>query len=170
MSQGRKKIVILIVMLLCVGCDQASKAIATHVLFDGREVKVLGDMVRLQYSENTGAMMGIGGNLPEETRFWLFTVLTGAALVGIMAYLVKGKGLRPIDIAAFSLIAGGGASNLADRLLKGGVVIDFILVTIGDFRTNIFNIADALVVCGLLLLGLANMPWFVSPSGESDRH
>ena len=51
-----------------------------------------------------------------------------------------------------SLIFAGGASNLADRLLYDGYVVDFINIGIGSFRTGIFNIADVAITAGVVIL------------------
>jgi signal peptidase II len=117
-------------------------------------------MFQLQYSENAGAMMGVGGDLPEATRFWILVVLNGCALLGILAYTILGKNLLMVDILSFSMILGGGAGNLIDRLFKGGVVVDFMILALGSLKTAIFNLADTAVVCGLLLLAISNLPWF----------
>jgi signal peptidase II len=103
-------------------------------------------------------MMGVGGDLPGTVRFWLFVVFAGCALLAILSYAVLGKNLRTVDILSFSLILGGGLGNLVDRLFKGGVVIDFMILTLGVLKTAIFNIADLAVVSGLLLLAISNLP------------
>jgi signal peptidase II len=160
MKVSRRALVIMFVVLTCVGCDQAAKSYAVHALESGRQVNVLGEMFRLQYSENAGAMMGVGSDLPENFRFWILVVFTGCALVAILAYAILGKNLQIVDIVSFALILGGGAGNLIDRLFKGGVVIDFMILTLGFLKTAIFNIADAAIVSGLLLLAIANLPTF----------
>ena len=106
--------------------------------------------------------MGVGGDLSEATRFWIFIVFSGCALLGIFAYTILGKDLRPVDVVSLSLILGGGAGNLIDRLFKGGVVIDYMILTLGSLKTAIFNIADTAIVSGLLLLAVTNLPWISS--------
>ena len=54
------------IALACVGCDQASKAVAKDYLPPGERISLLGDMVRLQYAENNGAFLGLGSTLPED--------------------------------------------------------------------------------------------------------
>ena len=160
MTGSRRALIVLLVMITCVGCDQAAKTYATLELANRPSIHVLGEVFRLQYTENTGAMMGVGGDLPETARFWIFVVFAGCALLTILAYTILGKNLCSIDILSFSLILGGGAGNLIDRLFKGGVVIDFMILTLGFVRTAIFNIADIAVLSGLLLLGISNLSGF----------
>lgn len=160
MTGSRRVLIIFLVVITCVGCDQAAKTYATRTLANRQSIGVFGEMFRLQYSENTGAMMGVGGDLPDTTRFWIFAVFAGCALLGILTYTIFGKNLQTFDILSFSLILGGGAGNLIDRLFKGGVVIDFMILTLGSVSTAIFNIADTAIVSGLLLLAISNLPWF----------
>jgi signal peptidase II len=53
---------------------------------------------------------------------------------------------------ALSLIAGGGLSNLIDRIAYGGYVIDFLNIGLGGLRTGIFNIADVAIMVGAISL------------------
>jgi signal peptidase II len=62
--------------------------------------------------------------------------------------------LGPWRFVALAFIAGGGISNLIDRLIYGGLVTDFLNVGIGPFRTGIFNVADMAILAGALLLFL----------------
>ena len=169
MTGSRRVVIIVLVMLACVGCDQVAKTYATAALANRQPIGVIGEMFRLQYTENTGAMMGVGGDLPASTRFWLFVVFNGCALLAILAYAILGKSLRTADIFSFSLILGGGAGNLIDRLFKGGVVIDFMILTLGSLKTAIFNIADTAVLSGLLLLAISNLPWFANRLDDEGK-
>jgi signal peptidase II len=60
-------------------------------------------------------------------------------------------------------VIGGGASNLIDRVVRDGRVVDFLQIGIGDLRTGIFNVADAAIVLGLACL-FASALWL-----RSDR-
>jgi len=151
---------IFLVVITCVGCDQVSKTYATITLANRQPISIFGEMFRFQYSENTGAMMGVGEDLPLTIRFWILVVFSGCALLAILIYTILGKNLQPVDIMSFSLILGGGAGNLIDRLFKGGIVIDFMILTLGSLKTAIFNLADTAVLSGLLLLVISNLPWF----------
>jgi signal peptidase II len=68
------------------------------------------------------------------------------------AYFFRKGGISWGAVVGFSLIAGGGAGNLIDRLLRGGRVGDFIMVGIGSVRTGIFNLADLAVLAGCAVL------------------
>ncbi len=157
MKTDRRSIVIALVIFLCIGCDQTTKTIAGRTLAVDKPVRLLGDVVHLQYSENYGAMLGLGAELPQETRFWLFTVFAGCALLGILAFTIVSGRLTPLNVISLSLVLGGGLSNLVDRVLKGGVIIDFVEIAAGPFKTAIFNVADLTILAGLILLILSNL-------------
>ena len=55
----------LFVLTTCVGCDQITKRIASEKLRVVPSISFLGDTVRLQYAENTGAFLGLGHTLPQ---------------------------------------------------------------------------------------------------------
>jgi signal peptidase II len=67
-----------------------------------------------------------------------------------------GPVLSRLKIVSLSLIAGGGFSNLIDRIANGGYVVDFLNIGLGGIRTGIFNIADmAIMMGGILLIAIS---------------
>ena len=106
----------------------------------------LGDALRLEYAENPGAFLSLGANLPAWARTALFSVLTGAFLVGCMIVALRDRWARG-PLFGFSLVFAGGVSNLVDRVATGSVV-DFLNVGLGSFRTGIFNVADMAIMLG----------------------
>lgn len=133
-----------------VACDQATKHIAASSFTDVIPYSLVGGVVELLYSENPGAFLGLGSDLHHSTRFWLLTVGVGLLLLVFGAKLVRATRLP--ELIGWSLVIGGGLSNLIDRLMRDGRVIDFLRVGIGDHRTGIFNVADAAIVLGLACL------------------
>ena len=59
-------------------------------------------------------------------------------------------------MVALSCIFSGGASNLYDRALNNGAVVDFLNIGIGPLRTGIFNIADMAILFGAGLFLIAS--------------
>ena len=145
-------VVVAITLLSCVGCDQATKAVAKEYLARNEVMSFARDTLRLQYAENRGAFLSIGSTLPEKAREVVFTFGIGAIVFGILGYLVFVPALSRPTTIALSLIAGGGLSNLVDRIAYGGYVVDFLNVGLGNFRTGIFNIADVAIVVGAIYL------------------
>jgi signal peptidase II len=147
-SRMIQTLVVAITLLSCVGCDQATKAVAKEYLPRHQVMSFALDTVRLQYAENTGAFLSIGSTLPERARTVLFTVGIGAMVFGILGYLLFVSALPRPTAIALSLIAGGGLSNLIDRLVFGGYVVDFLNIGLGSLRTGIFNVADVAIMVG----------------------
>ncbi|MGO9930508.1 MAG: signal peptidase II [Steroidobacteraceae bacterium] len=139
-------------LLGCVGCDQVSKSAARALLAGGAAESFLGDSLRLQLVQNPGAFLSLGASLPEHLRFTLFTGAVGVLLLGLIAVALFAGRLRPWRSIALALVAGGGISNLIDRLIHDGRVTDFLNLGIGALRTGIFNVADVAILFGALLL------------------
>ena len=147
-----KIILILFIFLLCVGCDQMTKFAAKNLMDPGSVTSLLGDSFRLQLVNNKGAFLGLGSSLPEEWRFWIFTVFVFIALLILLIYYLFSKSLSLLSSFALSLIISGGFSNLIDRILYKGIVIDFLNIGIGNLRTGIINIADLAITSGVILI------------------
>jgi signal peptidase II len=145
-----KRVMILVaIVFICAGCDQATKSIARHHLFPWKTYTFLDRAVRLEYVENPGAFLSAGADLSEKTRFLVFTVIVAAALSAFSIYVAASGAFSLPQLTAVSLVIGGGAGNLADRLINNGKVIDFVSISISYFHTGIFNLADAQIMTGI---------------------
>jgi signal peptidase II len=151
--------VIAITLLLCVGCDQGTKAIAKEYLPRNEVITYVHDTLRLHYAENKGSFLGIGSSLPDKARLLLFTVGIGSVLFGILGYLLFVSDLSRTTTISLSLIAGGGFSNLIDRIAYGGYVVDFLNIGVGDLRTGIFNVADVAIMAGGIILIMSSLKY-----------
>ena len=60
-----------------------------------------------------------------------------------------------IGTVGLALVAGGAVGNLLDRLISSRGVVDFIDVGVRSSRSYVFNLADAGVSVGAVLLALA---------------
>ena len=147
-------IVVMLTLSCCVGCDQVSKSAARTMLHSGITESLFSDSLRLQLTENPGSFLSLGASLPEHLRFTLFTATVAVILVGLVCAALFAKRLNTARFVALALVAGGGISNLIDRLLYDGRVTDFLNVGIGSLRTGIFNLADMAILAGALLLVL----------------
>jgi signal peptidase II len=141
-----------IILISCVGCDQTTKALAKNHLSQAQPISYLGDILRLHYMENVGAFLSLGSSLSAQARFWVLCVLTGSAVAGMLAFILIKRSLCPSFVAGLSLIIAGGIGNLIDRVFNNGAVIDFMNIGIGGLRTGIFNIADVAIMAGALTL------------------
>jgi len=148
MTPFRRVLLVTVVLLTCVGCDQITKMAARDHLAFSQPTFYLAGILHLEYTENTGAFLSFGSAFPSGIRFWVFTILTGIALAGMVVLILVHRSLSPADLTGLSLIAAGGIGNLIDRALNNGAVIDFINVGVGSLRTGIFNIADVAILAG----------------------
>jgi len=147
-NRHTRLVMLLAVLVSCIGCDQVTKSIATRELAPLPVQSFLGDTLRLQYAQNAGAFLGVGGGLDSQTRFWGLTVVNGALLVVLAYVLLTRWNMSRGNFAAWGLILAGGISNLIDRVSQRGLVTDFLNVGIGPVRTGIFNVADMAVTAG----------------------
>ena len=151
-GKTERLIPILVILLSCVGCDQATKYAAANFLSSRSVISLSGDAVWLVYATNTGVFLSLGSSWSEQTKFWAFTIGVSVVLTLVLFYLLRAPRLSSLSLIAASLVVGGGMSNLIDRLLHEGAVIDFISLGIGDLRTGIFNLADLAIALGTVLL------------------
>ncbi len=120
--------------------------------------------------ENPGSFLSLGASLPEQLRFTLFTGAVAVILAGLVYAALFARRLSTSRFVALALVAGGGISNLIDRLLYDGRVTDFLNVGIGSLRTGIFNLADMAILAGALLLILKRgEPQAAPPASPSAR-
>lgn len=154
MKEWATKLVLLALVVTTIGCDQVSKHVASTHLMDGARQSYIGDSLRLEYSENTGAFLSLGAGLPWWARTALFSVGTAALLIGCVVVALTHR-LKTVALLGVWLLFAGGLSNLVDRVMHGRV-IDFLNVGIGPVRTGIFNVADVAITFGVALLVAAS--------------
>src|SRR4030095_6158142 len=130
--------------------DQSSKAWAVRALRFGPEQTVIRGFLDLVYTENPGIAFG---RLQESGSFgrWCFVVLAVAAAVAVSYYFLRTPRNDDRVLGACALLLAGIAGNLTDRA-RLGYVIDFIVVHAGSWHWPTFNVADASISIGALLL------------------
>lgn len=129
--------------------DRLSKLwIAQHLLFEA-PIKVL-PVFDLTLAYNTGAAFSFLNSASGWQNIF-FAVL--AAIVSVVLLVALSRMSRKdwwLSVA-FSLILGGAIGNAWDRL-QYHYVIDFLSFHLGDWHFAIFNIADAGITIGALML------------------
>lgn len=130
--------------------DQASKWIVIQLLgLPKRGVIDLLPIFDLTWVENRGVSMGFL-TAESDTARWLLVALTAAIATGVAVWLWREK--NKWDAAALALVLGGALGNIVDRI-RYGYVADFADLHFGDWRPFlIFNVADAAITIGVLLL------------------
>jgi signal peptidase II len=148
----KRLFLIFIILLSCVGCDQATKSFAVSHLPEMKTFSYLGDTLRLQLTYNRGAFLSLGHSLPDVLRYSIFTVGICFILLSALAFALLSKSGVFSVVLAVSLFIAGGVGNLIDRIVHNGSVVDFLNVGIGPIRTGIFNVADVFIMGGSMLL------------------
>lgn len=152
MRQLTLPLLIILTTLTCIGCDQITKEYARDHLLYGAQITLVEDIVHLAYTENSGIAFGIGGDWSHVVRFWLFGVGIVAVLLVIAFVAYRRRHRGPFFVGGLTLIMAGGASNLIDRIMNNGQVVDFVVVRVGGLSTIVFNLADILIVTGAVIL------------------
>jgi len=99
--------------------------------------------VHLTHIRNMGGVFGM-----LQGHGAIFALFSVGLITGLVIYLWRSKSVQRHEYVCFGFIAGGGASNILDRLIYGSV-IDFINVQHIPFWHYIFNTADVMVHVGL---------------------
>jgi signal peptidase II len=141
--------------LLGIGVDQATKALAVATLEGKPPVRVIGAVLTLDVSRNSGAAFSFA---PAATVLFTCMAVAVAVLIVIEAPRLRSLGWA----AALGLLLAGSVGNLLDRLLRApgigrGAVVDFIDLQ----HFAVFNVADSCLTCGAALaiwLSLRGIP------------
>ena len=113
-----------------------------------RQIEVL-PIFNLTWVENYGVSLGML-TASSDTGRWLLVALTAAISAGVAVWIWREK-LRA-DALALSLVLGGALGNIVDRV-RFGYVVDYADLHFGAFQPFlVFNIADAAITIGVLLL------------------
>lgn len=159
----RRTLVVLGIAAVWVALDQITKAWAERALSDGEPVQVVGDLLRLHLTYNSGAAFSLGTG---------FTgVLTAVASVIVLVVLWQAFKVRSLPWAvALGLLLGGALGNLVDRYFRApgpglGHVVDFLRLP----NFPIFNVADIGVTSAACLIAILALRGHL-PDGTRDGH
>jgi len=136
-------------------------------MYEGEKIPVIGNFFRITFIENPGMAFGFDPGI--NFKLWI-SIFSLAASVGLIIYIYLVRNKKFTLRLALAFILGGAIGNLIDRMFYGvfygyapvlyGRVVDFLDVDFFDFsifgrsydRWPIFNIADAAVTIGVLIL------------------
>jgi signal peptidase II len=129
------------VMLFTFFFDQGSKQLIRSWLIVGQSIPQDG-LVKITHSYNSGAAFGL---FPNQTMLLIIASVVG--IVILLAFYRHVSIPGPLIQVSLGLQLGGAVGNLVDRITKGHV-LDFIEVSVWP----VFNLADASIVVGVLVL------------------
>lgn len=129
-------------------------------------IAIIPGLFHISHVENRGAAFGL---FADSAFPWKIAALVGFSLVALLIVSVllwkNGHTMNTTTIG-LSLILGGAAGNLWDRVVDGRVV-DFLHFYIGSYSWPDFNIADSAIVVGAVLL--VSEILFAKPSHEAVK-
>ena len=142
----------LLTVIVVIAVDQWTKNLVVQQLSPPERhppVPLIGQYLTIYYIQNAGAAFSMFTN-----PYVLAVLITVAiCLIGYLYVRMINNGTLAYKLI-FGLIIGGAAGNLLDRAIRGGRVVDFIFFRIPEigFRFAIFNLADACISVGVVLL------------------
>jgi len=146
--------------------DLVTKHLALERLPPGRPVPVIDGFFSLTLVMNPGLAFGMLAGTPAGWR-WLVALLSIGALAVLavvgLRMLSTGGRLTPL---ALGLIFGGAVGNLIDRA-RFGAVVDFLDFYWRGYHWPAFNVADASISVGVVVLALRMLAAPTSSSTSS---
>jgi signal peptidase II len=131
--------------------DQVTKLVVTRQLALLETVPLVPGLLNLTHVRNSGVAFGFLNSAEFAFKPALMAVFALAALVGVGIYATQ----LPLDHrwarAGLALIIGGAAGNLVDRA-RQGYVVDFVDAYWRGWHFWAFNVADAAITVGVVVL------------------
>ena len=135
---------LLLVALAVMVVDRLTKMAIQHNLALGQHVRVVGDLLWFDHSQNTGIAFSLATS--HSSLVFVFDIIAILFILYLTRRVPPGETWLRLGLG---LILGGAIGNVIDRVLAGSVT-DFI-----DFRFfPVFNVADSAITVGAILVGL----------------
>ena len=131
--------------------DQLTKALVRMNLPYGDSFTIIPGLLDLAHVQNTGAAFGMLNNVDFAYKPVVMIIFAALALVAIAAYGTQLGFHDRLARFGLALILGGAFGNLMDRATAGHVV-DFVDVYWRDVHFWAFNVADAAISVGAVLV------------------
>jgi len=129
--------------------DQATKYLVVHHL--AHRISVIPGVFDLASVYNKGIAFGFFNGGQSAFKPALFVVLSVAVFIVLLFVYLFSKDMTIISIVSLSMIMGGAAGNIIDRL-RLGYVVDFIDIFIKNNHWPTFNLADTAITVGAVML------------------
>jgi signal peptidase II len=162
MKSSIPRVLMLMVCLLTVGCDQVSKSLATELLRSGTVVELIPGLFELRYTQNHDVAFSILEGFQHDAKPLLLTAAALLAVACIGWLWWRRRTARGLEQLGYALAVGGAVGNIVDRL-GNGYVVDFLHLSFWP----VFNVADVAIVVGIGMVVLAR-PTPASP--RDPRH
>jgi len=134
------------IALLILAGDQLTKKIVQASIPPQAVIPVVPHFFNLTHTQNSGAAFGLFSGSSSPWKTTLLILVSGALLVTVVAIVWRSRMQWEAGVG-LSLILGGAASNLLDRIYRGKVV-DFLDFYFRSYHWFTFNLADSAIVVG----------------------
>ena len=141
----------LVAIVAVIVVDQLTKLLVRHTLELHHNVNLIPGFLDLTHVQNTGAAFGLLNAAEFPYKPAVMIGIAAIALVAIAAYGTQLGFHERLARFGLSLILGGAFGNLIDRAVVGHVV-DFVDVYWGTSHFWAFNVADAAITTGAILV------------------
>lgn len=131
--------------------DQVTKALVRQSLPLWESREIIPGFLNLTHVQNTGAAFGLLNSVEFPYKPTVMIAIAALALVAIAAYATQLGFHEKVARFGLALILGGALGNLIDRAVAGHVV-DFVDVYWGTTHFWAFNVADAAITAGAILV------------------
>jgi signal peptidase II len=139
--------VLLGIFAICTILDFVTKHLVEKFIRYGQRIDIIGSFVQFTRMYNDGGVFGIFQGHKN-----IFLVISFFVLAIMVAFYVYEKNKTFMFKCAMGLIFSGAVGNILDRVAGKPGVVDFIYIGIDPYRWPAFNVADAVIVVGALLL------------------
>ncbi len=129
--------------------DQLTKILIVRNFHFAERKSVISGYFDLTLAYNKGAAFSFLANADGWQRWFFIAIGVGASL--FMTWLLARHAGQRLFCLALALILGGAIGNVIDRI-RLGKVVDFLLVYYQQAYFPAFNVADAAISCGAMLL------------------
>ena len=133
--------------------DQAAKHAVVRRLHLHESVEIIPGFLDFTHVRNTGAAFGLLNSVEFPGKPLVIASIALVALLVMAAYAAQLPPEHRVARAGLALVLGGAAGNLVDRI-RQGYVVDYVDVYWGSWHFWAFNVADAAITVGVVLIVL----------------
>jgi signal peptidase II len=137
--------------IVIIVADQVTKAMVNAALGLYDSTTVIPGLLDLVHVRNEGVAFGLLNNTDLPYKTAITTILALTALAGIALYARQLQEREWVARLGLACILGGAVGNLIDRV-RQGYVLDFVDVYWKTWHFWAFNVADAAITIGAILV------------------
>jgi signal peptidase II len=141
----------LFLVIFIVVADQVTKALVRRSLELHDTMDVIPGFLNLTRVHNTGAAFGMFNSMEFPYKTLVLTLVATLALAGVAWYAATVPATDRLARIGVATILGGAIGNLVDRATVG-YVLDFVDAFYNDWHFWAFNVADAAISIGVVLM------------------